>query len=51
MEAEVLLDVLAYTVAETEPMKIDDTLTDVEGIAYTIPKLKAHTLVDTLGDV
>ena len=33
---EVLLDVLAYTLAQTEPMKIDDTLADVEGIAYTI---------------
>ena len=37
MEAEVLLEVLAYTLAKTEPMKIDDTLADVEGIAYTIP--------------
>ena len=36
MEAEVLLDVLGYTLAETEPMKIGDTLADVEGIAYTI---------------
>ena len=36
MKAEVLLDVLANTLAETEPMKIDDTLADVEGIAYTI---------------
>ena len=36
VEAEVLLDVLANTLAETEPMKIDDTLADVEGIAYTI---------------
>ena len=36
MKAEVLLDVLAYTLAETKPMKIDDTLADVEGIAYTI---------------
>ena len=36
MKAEVLLDVLAYTLAETEPMKIDKTLADVEGIAYTI---------------
>ena len=35
MEAEVLLDVLAYTLAQTEAMKIDDTLADVEGIAYT----------------
>ena len=33
---EVLLDLLAYTLAETEPTKIDDTLADVEGIAYTI---------------
>ena len=37
LEAEVLLDVLAYTLAETKPMKIDDTLADVEGITYTIP--------------
>ena len=29
-------DVLASRLAETEPMKIDDTLADVEGIAYTI---------------
>ena len=36
MEAEVLLDVLGYTLAETEPMKIGDTLANVEGIAYTI---------------
>ena len=36
MEAELLLDVLAYTLAETKPMKIDDTLADVEGVAYTI---------------
>ena len=36
MKAEVLLDGLAYTLAETKPMKIDDTLADVEGIAYTI---------------
>ena len=35
MEAELLLDVLAYTLPETELMKIDDTLADVEGIAYT----------------
>ena len=28
MEVEVLLDVLAYTLAQTEPMKIDDTLAD-----------------------
>ena len=33
---EVLLDVLAYTLAQTEPMKIDDLLAEVEGIAYTI---------------
>ena len=38
---------LAYALAETEPMKIDDTFADVEGIAYTI----ADTVVDTLGDV
>ena len=36
MEAEVLLDVLAYTLAETESMKIDEYLADVEDIAYTI---------------
>ena len=36
MEAEVLLYVLAYTLAQTKPMKIDDTLGDVEGIAYTL---------------
>ena len=36
MEAELLLDVLGYTLAETKPMKIDDTLADVEGVAYTI---------------
>ena len=36
MEAEELLDVLAYTLAEREPMKIDEYLADVEGIAYTI---------------
>ena len=36
MEAEVLLDVLTYTLAETEPMKIYEYLADVEGIAYTI---------------
>ena len=51
MKAEVLLDVLAYTLAETKPMKIDDTLAVVEGIAYTILYLKAITFVDTLGDV
>ena len=51
VEAEVLLDVLAYKLAETEPMKFDDTLADVEGIAYTIRWLKADTVVDTLGDV
>ena len=42
---------LANTLAETEPMKIDDTLADVEGIAYTIRWLVADTVVDTLGDV
>ena len=36
MKAKVLLDVLAYTLAETEPMKIEDTSADAEGIAYTI---------------
>ena len=36
MEAEVLLDLLGYTLTKTEPMKIDDTLADVESIAYTI---------------
>ena len=36
MEAEVLFDLMAYTLAEIVPMKIDDTLADVEGIAYTI---------------
>ena len=36
MEAEVLLDVLAYALAERGPMKIDEYLADVEGIAYTI---------------
>ena len=36
MKSEVLLDVLANTLAETQPMKIDDTLADVDGIAYTI---------------
>ena len=36
MGAEVLLDVLAYTLAETGPMKMNDTLADEEGIAYTI---------------
>ena len=51
MKAEVLLDVLANTLAETEPMKIDDTLADVEGIAYTIRWLEVDTVVDTLGDV
>ena len=51
VEAEVLLDVLAYALAETEPMKIDDTLADVEGIAYTIRWLKADTDLDTLGDM
>ena len=45
VEAEVLLNV------HLEPMKIDDTLADVEGIAYTIRWLKADTVVDTLGDV
>ena len=42
---------LAYALAETEPMKIDDTLADVEGIAYTIRWLKADTDLDTLGDM
>ena len=51
VEADVLLDVLAYALAETEPMKIDDTLADVECIAYTIRWLKADTVLDTLGDV
>ena len=51
MEVEVLLAGLAYTLAETEPRKIDEYLVDVEGIAYTIRQLKADTLVDTLGDV
>ena len=36
MKAEVPLDVLAYTLAKAEPMKIDNTLADVEGIAYMI---------------
>ena len=36
MKAEVLLNVLANTLAEAKPMKINDTLADVEGIAYTI---------------
>ena len=42
---------LAYALAETKPMEIDDTFADVEGIAYTIRWLKADTVVDTLGDV
>ena len=42
---------LGYTLAETEPIKIGDTLSYVEGIAYTIRLLKANTLVDTLVDV
>ena len=31
-----MLDVPAYTLTETESMKIDEYLADVEDIAYTI---------------
>jgi len=51
VEAEALLDTLAYTRAEIEPEKFGDTLADVEGIAYTMRQLKAATLVDTLSNV
>ena len=51
MEAEGLVDALAYTLAEMEPETFANTVADVEGIGYTTRHLKANTLFDTLGDV
>lgn len=51
MEAEALVDALAYTRAEMEPETFGDTVADVDGIAYTIQQLQANTLFDTLDDV
>ena len=51
MEAEALVDALAYTLGEMEPETFGNTVADVERIDYTIRQLKANTLFDTLGDV
>ena len=51
MEAEALVDALAYRLAEMEPETFGNTLADMEGIGYTTRQLKAKTLFDTLGDV
>ena len=51
MEAEALVDALAYRLAEMEPETFGNTVADVERIGYTIRQLKANTLFDTLGDV
>ena len=36
MEAEALLNALAYTQAEMQPEKIGETVADFKGMAYTI---------------
>ena len=36
MQAEALLNALAYTQAEIQPEKFSETVTDFKGIAYTI---------------
>ena len=36
MEAEALLNALAYTQAEMQPEKIGETVDDLKGMAYTI---------------
>ena len=36
MQAEALLNALAYTQAEMQPEKFGETLADLKGIAYTI---------------
>lgn len=51
MEAEALVDALAYTLAEMEPNTFGNTVAHVERIGYTTRQLKANTLFDTLGDV
>ena len=51
MQAEALLNALAYTQAEMQPEKFGETLADLKGIAFTILKLKTNKLVDALGDV
>ena len=51
MQAETLLNALAYTQAEMQPEKFGETLADLKGIAYTIRYLKANTLVDALSYV
>ena len=51
MEAEALVDSLAYTLAEMKPETFGNTLADVERIGYTTRQLQANTLFDTLGDV
>ena len=51
MEAEALVDALAYTLAEMQLDTFGNTVADVERIGYTTRQLKANTLFDTLGDV
>ena len=51
VEAEALVDALAYMLAEMEPETFGNTMADVERIGYTTRQLKANTLFDTLGDV
>ena len=51
MEAEALVDALAYTLAEMEPETFGNTVADVERISYRTRQFKANTLFDTLGDV
>ena len=36
VEAEALLNALAYTQAEMQPEKISETVADLKGMAYTI---------------
>ena len=45
--AEALLVTLAHTLAEMESEKFGDRVADVEGVAYTIRRLKVNTLVDS----
>lgn len=51
MEAEALVDALAYTLAEMEAETFGNKVADVKRIGYTTRQLKANTLFDTLGDV
>ena len=51
MEAEALLNSLAYTQAEVYPDKFGERVAHLQGIAYTMRSLRANKLVDALGDV